>query len=195
MEILRAGDRVPTPWLNGGGVTRAVAAGPPGAGLTDFDWRVSLADVAASGPFSTFAGIDRIITVVAGAGMTLTVDGVPTTVTDGSGPFAFPGDVLTDCVLVAGPIVDFNVMTRRGRVSARVDLVSAAAALAGPTVLVVVLTGRAELSVADPAGLDPTRRTLDRYDAALLTDETGTLAVDGLAAVVHLDPTQPGGLR
>ncbi|WP_412540276.1 HutD family protein [Longispora sp. K20-0274] len=185
MEILRARDRVPTPWLNGGGVTREVAAGPPGAALSAFDWRVSLADVAASGPFSTFAGIDRIITVVAGAGMTLTVDGVATTITPGYGPFAFPGDAPTDCVLLDGPIVDFNVMTRRGRLTARVDLVSDAVALGGPLVLVVVLTGTAELSGTP----------LDRHDAALLTAEAGTLTVDGLAAVVHLDPTGPGGLR
>ncbi|MEV6525968.1 HutD family protein [Longispora sp. NPDC051575] len=192
MQILRAADRVPTPWLNGGGVTREVAAGPPGAGLSGFDWRVSLADVAASGPFSAFAGIDRIITVVAGAGMTLTVDGVPTTVTDGYGPFAFPGDAATDCVLVDGPIVDFNVMTRRGRTTARVELVTGTVALDGPTVLVVVLSGRAEVSTAVT---EPSTAALGPYDAALLADRPAALAVDGLAAVVHLDPARPGPLR
>ena len=32
-------------------------------------------------------------------------------------PYAFPGDVATEASLVHGPVLDFNVMTRRGRFS------------------------------------------------------------------------------
>ena len=60
-----------TPWKNGGGTTRQVACWPPGAGSDDFDWRVSIATIAASGPFSTFPGIDRTIMLLDGPGVHL----------------------------------------------------------------------------------------------------------------------------
>lgn len=55
-----------------------------------FDWRVSVAAVDAEGSFSTFPGIDRLITLVEGKGMVLTVDGTPHPVGPLS-PFVFSG--------------------------------------------------------------------------------------------------------
>ncbi|EGD04024.1 hypothetical protein B1M_13530, partial [Burkholderia sp. TJI49] len=55
--LTRAADLVASPWKNGGGVTREIAAFPPGAALDAFAWRVSVADVGAAGPFSRFDGI------------------------------------------------------------------------------------------------------------------------------------------
>ena len=49
VRILRAADRAPVPWKNGGGTVREIATGPEGAGTDAFDWRVSLADVTADG--------------------------------------------------------------------------------------------------------------------------------------------------
>ena len=60
-----------TPWKNGGGVTREIVCQPPGAGMDAFDWRVSIAHIASDGPFSAFAGVDRIITLLEGAGVRL----------------------------------------------------------------------------------------------------------------------------
>ncbi|MCB2071086.1 MAG: HutD family protein, partial [Ottowia sp.] len=57
------------PWKNGGGRTRTVATWPAGAGLSDFDARVSVATIAASGPFSRFPGIDRQIVLLSGGGV------------------------------------------------------------------------------------------------------------------------------
>ncbi|MFJ9776829.1 HutD family protein [Kitasatospora sp. NPDC101157] len=178
IQVLRASERPATPWLNGGGVTREVAGFPAGAGLNDFDWRVSLADVASAGPFSPFPGIDRVITLVEGAGMVLTVDGVERSVDAPFRPFAFPGDATTDCRLLGGEVVDFNVMTRRGRTEAAVDLVTEPGAVQVPpatTVLLVCLAGSASLDGAE----------LTRYDAALL-DAPGThqLRPDGVTAVI-----------
>jgi environmental stress-induced protein Ves len=186
VRVLRAAERVASPWKNGGGVTREVAAFPEGADLGGFQWRVSLADVAQGGPFSAFPGVDRVITVVSGAGMALTVDGVEHLVDAPYRPFAFPGDADTDCRLLAGPLVDFNVMTRRGSVSAEVAVVEREAVrLTGPTVLAVVLAGEAELR---PAGA-----TLGPLDAVLLEDDGAEgdgplLDVRGVAAVVTLRP-------
>ena len=49
------------PWKNGGGSTTEIAIAPPGAGLDDFDWRISLATISEDGPFSVFPGIDRTL--------------------------------------------------------------------------------------------------------------------------------------
>ena len=60
-----------TPWKNGGGSTRELVCWPPGAGTDDFGWRVSVARIAAAGPFSAFAGVDRQIMLLDGDGVTL----------------------------------------------------------------------------------------------------------------------------
>ncbi|MEU8528991.1 MULTISPECIES: HutD family protein [Streptomyces] len=183
-RLLRAHDRPATRWRNGGGVTREVVAGPAEAGMEDFAWRVSLADVAAGGPFSSFPGVDRIITVVDGPGMELTVDGVPHTVDAPYEPFAFPGDAVTDCRLLGGPLVDFNVMTRRSAATARLRLTREAFDVtprAGSETLVIVLAGTA---TAAESGV-----TLDRFDAVLFPEDgADTFHVDGVAAVVTVAP-------
>lgn len=173
LQVLRAADRAASPWKNGGGVTREVASSPSGTG--DFDWRVSLADVACGGPFSFFEGVDRVITVVEGDGMALTVDGVETVVSEHYQPFHFSGDARTDCRLLGGPLVDFNVMTRRGAASAEVRFATERTVLTG-TALAIVFEGTAAL---DGAELGP-------LDAVLLSDGSLVLEVEGLAAVVSI---------
>ena len=62
------------PWRNGGGTTQEVACNPGGSSAA-FDWRLSLADVGQDGAFSAFTGYQRILTVLEGRGIELTVDG------------------------------------------------------------------------------------------------------------------------
>lgn len=119
-----------TPWKNGGGSTREVVCQPPGAGMDAFDWRVSIATIAQSGPFSVFAGIDRTIMLLAGDGVQLSVPGHwEHTLARPAQPFAFPGDLAVDCTLLGGESTDFNVMTRRGVAAAAVQVHRAAALL------------------------------------------------------------------
>ncbi|MGW0884725.1 HutD/Ves family protein [Streptomyces sp. NPDC002671] len=182
LQILRAQERTPAPWKNGGGVTSEVAARPEGAGTGDFVWRVSLADVAQSGPFSVFEGVDRIITIVDGPGMALTVDGAPHVMATPYEPFAFSGDSGTLCELLGAPIVDFNVMVRRAEATARVRIVRDRVTVrpeAGTCVLAVVLQGAASL------GRQSVR--LDRLDAVLLAEgDNDDIGVDGVLAVVTI---------
>ncbi|MFM0734957.1 HutD family protein [Paraburkholderia sediminicola] len=119
--LIRGADLVAAPWKNGGGVTREVAAFPQGAGLDAFVWRVSIADVAQAGPFSRFAGIDRTLVLLSGAGMLLDE-------TDGASTHAvntlaliqpldiaqFAGEAQIDARLVDGATRDFNLMVCRG---------------------------------------------------------------------------------
>ncbi|WP_326542531.1 HutD/Ves family protein [Pseudorhodoferax sp.] len=118
-----------TPWKNGGGSTREIASWPPGAGLEGFDWRVSIASIAASGPFSTFAGVDRIITLLGGDGVRLHGQGLEHRLATPLAPFAFSGDERVDCTLLGGASSDFNVMTRRGRLRAVLHVLHRAAEL------------------------------------------------------------------
>ncbi|BCM19102.1 HutD family protein [Mesorhizobium sp. J8] len=122
MRILRAAGYRVMPWKNGGGTTTEIAVSPDGAGLDDFDWRVSMASVETSGPFSSFAGIDRTLSVLEGGGVILDIAGQPPArLTTASAPLAFPGDVPTSAALIGGPITDLNVMTRRGRMAHEVE--------------------------------------------------------------------------
>ncbi len=113
-----------TPWKNGGGVTREIVCSPPGAGMERFDWRVSIATIDRPGPFSAFDGVDRVIMLLDGAGVRLhSQDGrIDHRLDAPHAPFAFDGGVPLDCDLLGGASTDFNVMSRRGRLRADVDV-------------------------------------------------------------------------
>ena len=64
------------PWKNGQGATREIAVHPEGASLDNFMWRVSLAQVNAPGPFSLFRDCDRILCVVRGGPLYLSLTSV-----------------------------------------------------------------------------------------------------------------------
>jgi hypothetical protein len=116
-------DLAATPWKNGGGSTREVVCQPPGAGMDAFDWRVSIASIAQSGPFSLFPGIDRTILLLDGDGVHLqSGHGIDHRLTTPLEPFAFSGDLALDCTLLGGESTDFNVMTRRGVARAAVQV-------------------------------------------------------------------------
>jgi environmental stress-induced protein Ves len=115
MRIVRAADYRRMPWKNGGGSTTEVAIAPSDATLDDFDWRISMAHVAAPGPFSRFPGIDRTLAVIEGRGIVLTIADAPVTLDRGAPPLFFPGDIETSATLIGGPIDDLNVMSNRAR--------------------------------------------------------------------------------
>lgn len=120
MKIIRAANCRTSPWKNGGGSTTEIAVGPIDASLDNFDWRVSMARVASDGPFSEFPGIDRTLAIINGNGLALTIGHrTAFTIDRGSAPANFPGDVPTSARLIAGEILDLNVMSRRGRFSHR----------------------------------------------------------------------------
>ena len=75
MRLVRRGEGRATRWKNGGGVTHELAVWPDGADLSRFDARLSMAEVAADGPFSAFAGIDRTLAVLEGGPMRLSFGG------------------------------------------------------------------------------------------------------------------------
>lgn len=103
------------PWKNGGGTTLQLAISPKGASLEDFVWRISSAQVAVDGAFSSFPGADRSLAVLAGNGLRLQrEDGRIETLHSSDAIAVFAGEEAIDVQLLDGPITDLNLMTRRG---------------------------------------------------------------------------------
>ena len=181
IHLLRADERVPVPWKNGSGVTREVAVRPPGSALDQFDWRLSIAEVRAGGPFSSFPGIERSLVVLQGC-LSLSIgDGPATRITAGSAPVRFAGDVPAFAEPLGGAVTDLNVMTRRGRFSARVTrhLVPGSTTLVlhpGTTVLLALSRLRIRCRATDAA--------LVELDALLIEGEArcDIIAASGAAA-------------
>jgi hypothetical protein len=149
VRIIRASDYRTTPWKNGGGATTEIAVEPSSASLGNFDWRVSMAHVASDGPFSEFSGIDRTLAVVKGDRLSLAIgDATPVVLDRDSEPIRFGGDTPTLARLLAGEIIDLNVMTRRGRFDHRLQRLRA-----------------------------PAQCTFDGHDAALVVACSGNVAL------------------
>ena len=127
---LPAAKHKPQPWKNGLGVSYTIADFPQGAGFDVVDWQVGHTEIGADCPFSDLPGLDRQFMVIEGAGVELTcADAAGNTTVHRIGPlqapFSFHGDWRTSCRLLDGPVKVFNVMTRRGKYNAIVEIVSA----------------------------------------------------------------------
>jgi environmental stress-induced protein Ves len=173
-----------TPWRNGGGMTRELALWPEEASFEalDFDWRIARASVARDGPFSLFAGFERHLVVITGAGLEL-VHGEPPVRARlrPLEPYRFDGGENAQARLPGGAIEDLNVLVRRG--AARVELEAlrlgarrARLALAPGQAFAHLATGRARARV-----------TLEEQPFEL---EAGhSLWIDGLRGDEELDLT------
>ncbi|SMF03085.1 HutD/Ves family protein [Pseudogulbenkiania subflava] len=157
------------PWKNGGGVTREIAVFPEGAGMDDFVWRVSLADVAAAGPFSRFPGVDRTLVLLSGDGMVLHQDdGTQHALARPLELAVFAGETPIDATLHGGATRDFNLMLRRDAARGRVEVWQGAGrhVLDGDVVLLFCAQGRVELSLGDDAPMALEADDTLRLDAA-----------------------------
>jgi environmental stress-induced protein Ves len=99
----------PQPWRNGHGRTRELLAWPD---ATDWRLRISVADIDADAPFSSFPGVERWFVVLKGAGVELDIDGVPHRQTRIDPPLCFDGGATVQCRLFDGPTQDLNLMLR-----------------------------------------------------------------------------------
>jgi len=108
MELLKAVNYKRMRWKNGAGYTVELARSE-GDSLELFDWRISMADVKASGDFSKFQGMQRILTVLEGQSILLNIDDHNRHLRTLESA-QFSGDSVTHCELVEGPIRDFNLI-------------------------------------------------------------------------------------
>lgn len=190
MYVLRAADRPAERWRNGGGTTWQVAAARSDPNAADFDWRISIAEIAEDGAFSSFPGIDRTIAVIRGAGIRLTVDGAQN-VLGPMEPRSFSGDAVTSCELIDGPTLDLNVMTARGRFAGSMVFEQVAGTLQlaaerpGEELVVVLIEGQAAVNTSGDLGQGGAE-TLARLDAVRAVEAVELTADDAIIAVLRV---------
>jgi environmental stress-induced protein Ves len=214
MEIIRFAELRSEPWRNGGGVTRELASHPKAASAQDgaWDWRVSIADVTKAGDFSAFPGMERVLTVVEGELLLLTVDGAEHPL-EKYRPFRFSGDAAAHGALPTGDIRDLNVITRAGSFKGFTSIIELSKKRAHPVFggqLAVLLQGQATVSpgaaeAANAAGSGAAAsaddgaegeaaaapaepEALNRYDAVVGSDTRSPEVLGrGFLAVVSID--------
>lgn len=139
-------------WKNQGGWTRTVASAPGADGQTD--WRVSVADITAAGPFSVFEGLDRQAVMLQGTRLRLRAEppepSEPDICFNGAGSrAAFAGERCLVCDAPTEPTALWNVMHRRGRVRAEVSVHSDTVLHLPPArhLFIYVMSGEVELAL------------------------------------------------
>lgn len=190
IDIIRLAAIEPQRWFNDGGWTREIARGGE---ATQWDWRLSVADVESDGPFSQLPGIEREIYLLEGAGMQFDFkDGETFVLSPDSPRLRFDGARALDSRLIDGPTRDFNLMWRRGRIDAylwRRPLVGSMVVFAdaGEVWAIHLLAGAAQISDGSGQG-----ERIARGDTALLRadGERRRLALEGAgeALVIRLAP-------
>jgi len=122
MRIVRQSQFKSSPWKNGGGITHEAMRSPSRGDV--FRWRVSVAHIDSSGPFSDFAGYARTMVLLRGAGIALKLsDGTRRDLRAVGEMAQFDGALGVECELLSGPCVDLNLMTSNamGPVRARIE--------------------------------------------------------------------------
>lgn len=127
IRIIRYEECESSLWKNGGGSTKQLLIWPKGADLSNFDFRISTATISSDGPFSLFPGIDRQLCILEGEGVRLKIKGndlgqsEEIVLRPNAPPFCFSGETQIESKLLVNQILDFNVMTRRGNYTARIE--------------------------------------------------------------------------
>ncbi|MCS0500956.1 HutD/Ves family protein [Ancylobacter mangrovi] len=192
IKVLTTSDYKVTPWKNGGGVTQDVLLLPEGATQEDFDIRLSLAPIVAEGPFSSFPGVDRHITLLTRERLSL-VFGSETRELNRLEPLYFDSVQQPRSLLPDGAVRVFNVMTRRGRWNAQVMPASGAtepllAAPDGGLLVLHAVSGTWQVGHALGS-------VVVRPGETLVSSEEATLRAScepaGEAVVAFLAPTGP----
>ena len=193
VRVLRFADYPIVPWRNGKGFTREVAASavpmastnrdPDGADLPPAPtptpaWRISMATVEGEVPFSSFPGLRRMLGVVDGDGIELTVDGRMSSLRLGEtfGPFA--GGAPASARPLGGETLDLGLIFDPARTRGELSAVGAGGRdIVGLIWFVVALVDGLEVSLnGTPVA------TLARRDTAALDLRTAPIARLSLAA-------------
>ncbi|HEY2145334.1 MAG TPA: HutD family protein [Steroidobacteraceae bacterium] len=112
MQIIPQSSFKPVRWKNGTGTTHEAIRVPEVGDA--FVWRVSVAQIDASGPFSDFAAYNRTMVLLKGNGLRLKFDhGQQHTLVRVGEMAQFDGALRTHCHLLDGPCVDLNLMVAK----------------------------------------------------------------------------------
>ncbi|CAG9297186.1 HutD/Ves family protein [Celerinatantimonas diazotrophica] len=108
--IIRQTEFLKVPWKNGQGYTYEIDKLTKADHSDEFLWRLSIAEVNQSGPFSKFDNYQRNISILSGDSMTLNVDGYDSPSLRAFETFTFAGKADTYCTLHGRALRDFNVI-------------------------------------------------------------------------------------
>ena len=145
MTILRSTDYVVMPWKNGLGVTREIAREPLDG---EFAWRLSVATVGEHADFSRFEGVTRVLAVVEGEALSLTVDGVSGVLHRGGASARFSGEAAAAAEALGAPVTDLNLMTR-GSLSGSIEPLSSGRVEPGDGVTMIVDLATLDTHIVD----------------------------------------------
>ncbi len=112
-----------SPWKNGGGVTVDIAE----QGET---WRFGRTPIVAAGPFSDYAGFDRVQVLVGGRGLVLQTPDGEIDVRTPFKPVRFAGETPITSRLEAGPVEVVNLIGARAAVHVDIAVLRAGQSLA-----------------------------------------------------------------
>ena len=115
LRIVRYGAVPSTPWKNGLGLTRQLAIHPQRATAESFEWRVSIAQLTGTAPFSRFADITRCLAVLEGVLTLQWQGGTAQRLTAQSPPLQFAGDAAVSGGVEGGLALDLNLMWQPAR--------------------------------------------------------------------------------
>jgi uncharacterized protein len=180
LQIIRKASFKATPWKNGGGITHEVLRVPESG--DPFRWRVSVAHIDASGPFSEFAEYNRKMVLLQGAGVELRfADGSSKWLRNVGELVEFDGAVPVHCELLKGPSVDLNLMVNKSdAVAARVERFIESVAVKASrteTLLIVPIDRRITLEITLGKAV-----TLEPWDLAALSQGGGHIRRLGSAS-------------
>ncbi|WP_306349490.1 HutD family protein [Glutamicibacter sp. MNS18] len=145
---------------------------------------MSITDVDAQGEFSAFPGLTRILTIIRGEGMSLTIDGTEQWL-DSYRPLRFDGSATTSATLPRGPIRNLNLMFRSSRLNGEVELrnlIGPGQLTLGQSQLAILLQGAAQVT----AGHDG-HAVLSEFDSVIGNQSASTTVTgSGMLAVITL---------
>ena len=175
LHIVRRSSFKASPWKNGGGITHEAAREP--ADGDRYRWRVSVAQIERSGPFSDFSGYRRKMALLRGSGLELRFgDGQQLTLSRVGDLAEFDGAIPAQCNLLDGPCTDFNlIVANEAAVAARVERLAGALDVGASeleTTLIFAIESALELtrSSGESARLEP-------WDLAILSGYYGRVVV------------------
>lgn len=133
------------PWKNGLGSTTEIALFPDGTSVAEnnFTWRLSSAEITQDGPFSSYPGYQRFLTLLSGKPITLTVDN-KTELVDQNSVLHFTGESKVHCQ-IQDKVVDLNFIIKKDTTAKLEIFNSSIEKLISGTYLVFVIQGSAQI--------------------------------------------------
>lgn len=188
--IIRYDQLEPRPWKNAAGITREIARE---GSDDDWRWRVSIAEVIAEAPFSSFPGVDRVLVLLEGEGIELDFeDGRTFEVLPPFGHIRFEGEAALIGKPKDGATRDFNLMWQRAHLDAKFEVRPLVGSLvlfasADETWILHLAAGSVRLLDSD--------ETLSRGDTLVVGGNTRSklrLEGSGTAFLIRLSPSIGG---